>query len=475
VADLPIETTTAYFAVNKLELTPYDWQIRALEPLERATGANSTRQNITVRCPNGVGKDWVIIPTAALWWLYYHPKGRVAITTQSILQLTKQTIPAIEAHLITLNKKMRTRWDDIVRSPHWSLTTPEGGSITCFVTSPGERAEGWHKRDDSPLLLIINEAKLIKEELFRGLDRWTPNAVMMVSSPGTRRGRFWESHTIRSSQWTTVKAGLVDCPHIPQERIDFVINSYGKESPYAQSTLYGEFMDSEEGELFPITEREVHACYESPPRHLQTGFRYGFFDFSSGGRAKNVFCLRDGNKYEIVDAWRETNEDAIVGRCIALMREHNLKAEFVAGDAAAKSILDKLANAGWCVRRQSFGFRDSSPIYRIYRSWSAWAWMEGCNKIKRREVILPTKCKDTVIEQLTKRKYYFLADGRQALEEKSLLQKEGEESPDEMDAVFGAMAVPDLAPFMSPVFDPKYEEQSEHRDILENIGANVGF
>lgn len=464
VADVPIECTTAGFASLKLGLSPYDWQIRALEPLERATGPNGTRQNITIRSPNGSGKDNIIIPVAAYWWLYFHPKGRVAITTQSALQMREQTCPSLYEHFGKFN------WEPPVGSPSWKLTTPEGGSITCFVTNTGERAEGWHQRPDSPLLLIINEAKEIKADIFRGLDRWTPNAVMMLSSPGTRSGRFFESHTKHSSQWTTVRAGLVDCPHIPKERIDFILSTYGPDHPYTQSTLYGEFMDSEEGDLFPITEREILACYESPPKHNQTGFRYGFFDFSIGGRAKNVFVVRDGNKYEIVDAWRETNEDAVVGRAIALMREARLRGDQCAGDAAAKSILDKLALADWIIHRQNFGFRDSSAIYNIYRSWSAWAWIEGCNKIKRREVILPDK--PEVLEQLTSRKYHFTADGKLALEDKGLMFKErGIASPDETDALFGAMACQELPPILSPLYDPYHAERRDHDDILQDMGA----
>lgn len=466
---IPLECTTAGFAALKLGLTPYDWQIRALEPLERATGADGTRQNITVRAPNGSGKDTIIIPAAAYWWLYFHPKGRVAITTQSALQMREQTQPSLEEHF------RKFGWDEPVKSPTWKLTSPEGGSITCFVTNTGERAEGWHKRPESPLLLIINEAKEIKAEIFRGLDRWTPNAVLMVSSPGTRNGRFWESHTIHGSQWTKVKAGLVDCPHIPQERIDFILSNYGKNHPYTQSTLYGEFMDSEEGDLFPITEREIYACYESPPRHIETGFRYGFFDFSSGGRAKNVLVVRDGNKYTIADAWRETNEDAVVGRCIALIRDNKLEPNQVSGDASAKSILDKLSLAGCTIFRQNFGFRDSSAIYQIYRSWSAWAWIELCNKIKRREVILPEP-KSIIIEQLTARKYHFTADGKIALEDKGLMFKQrGISSPDETDALSGAAAPQDLAPFMSPLLDLGFQERREHADILASIGADAGF
>src|SRR6266481_5373780 len=91
VTDDEIKLTTNGFAELTLGLSLYDWQARAVLPLESATGPTGKRQNIAIVTPNGSGKDSFIIPAAAYWWLFYNPRGRVVITTKSDLQLETQT------------------------------------------------------------------------------------------------------------------------------------------------------------------------------------------------------------------------------------------------------------------------------------------------------------------------------------------------------------------------------------------------
>src|SRR5262249_52479384 len=123
------------FAELMLGLSPYDWQCRALMPIERAT---FRRQNIAVCSPNGSGKDEVIIPSAAYWWLFYHRKGRVEITSKSVLQIDTQTIPNLKKHW------RKFGWREPRESPRFTLTTPTGGSLVAYVTNESARAEGAH-------------------------------------------------------------------------------------------------------------------------------------------------------------------------------------------------------------------------------------------------------------------------------------------------------------------------------------------
>lgn len=427
----PLATTTAGFAKIILGLDLYKWQAQALAPLEDA-GPGGKRQNITVCAPNKAGKDSNIIPAASYWWLAMFPKGRVVITSASDLQMDEQTIPSLNRHYGKFG------YSDPVNSPRYELTTPGGGKIIAFVTNKGGRAEGWHAYEDSPLLLIVNEAKTVAEEIFESIDgRCRPSALMLISSPGLKMGRFYETHHKLRAQWHCVSAGLSDCPHIPQEDIDHILATYGENHPLTRSTLYGEFMESDSEDPYVLTREQVLKCIESPPNH-SPGFRYGFFDFADG-RAENVFVLRNGNKYEIVDAWREQDKDAVIGRCIYLIRKNNLADYEVGGDAAAKDILDGLSMAGINIHRQNFGQRLDKFLQ--YKSWSAWAWLTGAAKIVNREVIIPND--ETLIAQLVTRKKEFTIDGRLGLEEKHNMQKRGVESPDRVDALFGAMAAVD--------------------------------
>lgn len=421
--------TSNGFASGVLGLHPYDWQARALLPMEDAM--RGIPQQLAVVAPNGSGKDGIIIPSLAYYWLFYNPRGRVIITSKSDLQLSTQTIPSLDRHW------RKFGWSEPVRSPRYTLITPKGGILHAFVTNEGVRIEGAHSRPGEPLMVIVNEAKSVDMDIYQGLDRCTIDMLVLISSPGLRNGRFYEACTKLADRYTVIRAGLADCPHIPQSHIDDVIAKWGPNHPFTRSTLHGEFMSQEDGIQFTNTIEEVESCIVFPPQ-WKPGFQYGFFDFAEG-RAENVLVIRNGNKYEVADAWREVNEDAVVGRAIFLVNKYNLKNGQWGADAAAKSILDKMAQAGFVGNRQNFGQTlPNSP----YKSWVAAAWREFADKIKNREVIIPD---DPVLkDQGTSRKKIISPLGKLAVEDKAvMLRDRGVESPDRWDALVGAAAAHD--------------------------------
>lgn len=446
-----------------LGLSLYSWQAKAVMPLEAAAEPGGRRQNIAIVAPNGSGKDERIIPTAAFWWLFIHPQGRVVIMSKSDTQLSSQTIPNLDKHW------RKFGWKEPIQSPRYTLVTPTGGSLIAYVTNEGSRAEGHNSRPGEPVLLIVNEAKSIDKSIFDGISRCTLDALMLISSPGGREGEFYDAFTKLAAQYTTVRAGLADCPHIPQEKIDFVIAKFGKNDPNTRSILHGEFMATEEGVFLCCTPEEFESCLSFPPT-WKPGFRYGFFDFADG-RAENVLVIRNGNKYEIADAWRETNEDAVVGRSLYLLANHNLKDGEWGGDAAAKSILDKMASSGRFANRQSFGAPDKN---RIYKSWSALAWLEGCQKIRSREVIIPD---DPVLRaQVTTRRKVYETNGMLGAESKrKMLEERGLESPDRADALFGAIAQPDNTLLVVPRPIDLTALNFQMTDTEHTLGACVGL
>jgi hypothetical protein len=225
----------AAFTQLALGVTPYPWQSRALVPLKTAS---DHQVRIAVCTPNGSGKDTVLIAAAAFYWLFNHPKGRVIVTTRSDTQLQVQTIPALDRHW------RKFGWESPLRQPRFILSSRTGGQLTGLVTNEGGRMEGHHARKDSPLLIIANEAKSLDDQIFEAIDRCTYSALMLLSSPGYREGRFYEAcEGNLKDQYLVVRAGLADCPHIPEARINGVRASYGDWHPITRSTLYGEFME----------------------------------------------------------------------------------------------------------------------------------------------------------------------------------------------------------------------------------------
>lgn len=238
----PIEVTSYGFIKTRLGLDLYDWQIRSLAPLDECP---HKRAKISVCTPNGAGKSERVVASAVLYWLAMFPKGKVVVTTKSGLQLDSQVEPAIRAH-----REKFPSWRFIERTV---ITPPlpgqgSGGLCVMFTTDEAGRAEGHHTVDNlevGPVLIIVDEAKSVSEDIFQALDRCTWTAMMYVSSAGAKVGRFYESQFDESLGFTRVRVGLKDCPHIPKARIDDIIKTYGDKHPFTRSTLHGEFMEAE--------------------------------------------------------------------------------------------------------------------------------------------------------------------------------------------------------------------------------------
>jgi hypothetical protein len=445
-----------------------DWQGQALQPLENTIG----RTKIAVVTPNGAGKSSGVVAVAALWWVTAHERGKVVITTKDGRQLSEQIYPALTKHR---DKFENWQW---ITSPHIKITTPKGGTISAFTTDDPGRAEGWHKEDDinGPLLIIVDEAKSVPEPIFQALDRCTYNAIIYTSSPGAKQGRFWDAFTKSAADFVTVKAGLKDCPHVPREKIEDVIRTYGPDHPFTKSTNDGEFMDQEDGDQYVVNAAALEAIMVNPPRHKR-GIRLGFCDFG-GAQSEHVFAYRDGNKIEIRDAWLEPNTEAAANRFMRNFRECGLKENEIWGDASDAKIARILADSGWQINRKNFG--DKAGAEEVYTGWGAEAWWEMGVAIDKGEVILPYDKK--LQSQLTTRKKVIGSRGRLGVEEKYEMAKSPRNlpSPDRGDAVCGAWNVRDFSmlngkePFSVTGWrDHLYTEQGA--DVAEEMGACAGL
>lgn len=431
MTELPdIATTPIGFIELVLGLPLYDWQQEAVTYL----ASNSRRNKIAVVSPNGAGKSERIVAGAALYWVTIHPRGKVVITTKDGRQLSEQIYPALTRHR---EKFEGWQW---ITSPHIKITTATGGTISAFTTDEPGRAEGWHKEDDvnGPLLIIVDEAKSVPEPIFQALDRCTYNAIIYASSPGSKHGRFWEAFTKDAESFQTVKAGLKDCPHIPKEKIEDVIRTYGADHPFTKSTNEGEFMDQEEGDQYVVNAAALEAIMVNPPKH-KPGIRVGFCDFG-GAQSEHVFALRDGNKIEIRDAWLEQNTEAAANRFMRNFRESGLTQDQIWGDASDAKIARILTDSGWTINRKNFG--DKAGAEEVYTGWGAEAWWELGVSIDKGEVLLPYDKK--LQSQLTTRKKTIGGRGRLGVEEKYEMSKRNLPSPDRADAIAGAWNIRDF-------------------------------
>jgi hypothetical protein len=199
-------------------------------------------------------------------------------------------------------------------------------------------------------------------------------------------------------------------------------------------------MDQDENETFFLTVDEVERSLRNPAPY-KPGVRLAFCDFGCG-KSENVIVLREGNRYTIEARWKEGNKLEATTKFIQHFRRLSLQPSQITGDASDAEMLGFLAEAGWQINRQGFG----SPAYDkdTYSSWSAEAWANFSNSVRKCDLILPDD--PDFISQATTRRRLFNLKGKICAEDKQIMAKKSIPSPDIVDCLAGAHSIKELVP-----------------------------
>lgn len=451
-----------------------DAQRRVLDAIDRAN-------KVTVRTCNGAGKTTMILPTAVLGFMTFYPRSKVVITSGVERQVRGQVFPALRSC-----EKSLKGWD----FTDTQITAPNGSVAVGFSTNEGGRFEGWHgnknplydlARHDGPLMIVVDEAKSIKQQIYDAIDRCTVQKLILASSCGGSSGEFYNSHTKNAAFWSTHKIAAGDCPHVDHAKNAELIARRGIDDPLVRSKVFAEFMDGAEGAC--ISRVWVDNCLRTPPA-WQPGPRRLFCDFAAGGD-ENVIAEAQGNRVRIVAAWREKNTMQACGQFIDWFRRLSLSqadvAKLVTGDEGGlgKVMLDRLAELGWVLLRQNNGAAATDKT--AYKNRGSELWFEAARKFEMGRVILEN-ADDVTVAQLTEREGYTPSDGRREVESKEDMRARGLDSPDRADAIVGAMAdVPDFSARQFAQDDGRsyglFQRMLEEREaeaVADLPGANAG-
>jgi hypothetical protein len=302
------------FAESVLGLHLYGWQRTTLAHIEAGHPTALTA------C-NGAGKTSTVFTTAALWTLFNWPTARVLVTSASWSQLKKQffeTIRTWQNHQLfrgfTFNEA-ETR-------------TPAGGFVVGLSVDESGRAEGYHERPNSPVMILADEAKSIGDDVFTALARCTATWRVYASSAGPACGTFYQCLTSFRNFWACIIVKSSDCPHISQTSIEIDRQMWGEHSPQFRQKHLAEFTDEDEESFIPM--ETVRLCIDNPPA-FSNGRTSTFIDWSTGGD-ETVIASAAGNRVQIVAAFRERDPVQGVRRVAAILRKHSLLAS-VSADA----------------------------------------------------------------------------------------------------------------------------------------------
>jgi hypothetical protein len=407
------------FSEGILGLSLYRWQ---QETLCHIAAGHPT----ALVAANGAGKTSSTLVPAALWCLFNWPAGRVVATSASWSQLRKQFFDVARLH----------RSHPCFRS--WvfnesEIRTPQNGFVVGISVDESGRAEGFHSRPGSPMMILADEAKSIDNGVFESLARCSAAFICYASSAGPAAGTFYGCLTTFRNFWSCILVKSSDCPHITKESIELDRQMWGEHSPQFRQKHLAAFTAEDEEAFIPM--EVVRQAMDDPPEY-KPGGRTAFIDWSLGGDA-TVIAVASGNKLEIVASFRESDAVQVVRRVAFELRKLGLT-QGVRGDGGG-------IGGPMCSQLSSdFGIH-TTPVNNgaaareaaTYANADAERWFAFRRLLEKRELILPID--GELLKQLSSRRLQYDGRGRIALEPKESMRSRGLPSPDRADGVIGAV------------------------------------
>jgi phage terminase large subunit len=441
------ETPLELFHFIYPNLNPNPWQDEDLSLLGKpgATAARPLYYNLVAA--NGSGKDTYIIVPTALYFILTKVRARCIVTTKTKEQLKFQTFKFIVDAAQEFERKLGHKVFDITEFHIECLLTRS--EIKGFVTNEPGRGEGYHPFPDSPtaeMMIIINEAKSIEEDMWTAFLRFTGFTHWLeISSPGPQAGHFYKVSTAD----TTIRApgnhilGIryvrfvtaFECKHLEREAIARTINEYGENSPHVRSSIFAEFTAL--GANTIITVDSITAIREAiqNSRIERNGEDIGIgLDIAAGGD-ETALTVRRGNV--VIDRRYFIQSDTLIAMHMIntyLLSFKNSDYIFNADNGGiGQSSLDYLINAGWRVNRRN----NQSPAGNklVFLNLGAEIWYHTKRLIERQFILLPDD-DPKLIQQLTTRqlKSGETSQGKIALQSKPEAKAQGLPSPDRADS-----------------------------------------
>lgn len=418
------------YAAERLGMRLHPVQAAVLRDWLLPAGRQS---RVAWRCGNEVGKTSTVATAGILYSL--EVLGAQVISTAGVwMQVVSQLVPQLRryAHLFPSYRFLEA-----------SISIGGSDRYVGFSTRDEGFAQGFHRRPDMPLVAIIDEAAAVRDVIYDGVeDRCNPDYLLIMGSPLDPAGRFYDVETKLSKFYTHHHLPQTECLTtqgwwIDPATIERKIAKYGgKEHPFVQSNVFGNFSAKIENGLISLAEYE--ACVASSPQwYPGVEDRHLFVDVG----VSNIAALRHGNKVSVEREWTGDNIPSICGNIIRigsrLKQSIGLLPQEITVDGGGdygKQVCDALIESGWPVNRWAGQAKASDHDYHNAISE---AWVGGCGKIKSCDIILPNN--DNFRAQCLSRKQRTSGTGKIQVEPKDEYIKRGFTSPHEGDAIFGCM------------------------------------
>ena len=311
------------------------------------------------------------------------------------------------------------------------IRNASGGFCFGRASDVGGNIEGIHDQQGSPVALLIDEAKTIRDDVIDTLSRCHTTFRLFMSSTGQASGGFYRICTAQADRWRVFRVPSSECAHVSKAEIEADRENL-KDSVFR--IKHGAEWLYDAGDSM-ISLEHVRSLLADPPAAVKDGRRRGFCDFAGSGD-ESVLAVCEGNCARIVEAWRHYDTMNSVGKFLNLFRKLGLSSHQVGGDEGyGHALMDRMGEQGFFLKRINNGSPASKP--NLYANLSAEWWSTVAELIEHRRVVIP--CDEKLVAQLTSRQKLYDSKGRERLESKADMRARGLESPDRADALIGSI------------------------------------
>lgn len=405
-------------------------------------GSVAVNRRTAVKSCHGVGKSWTA-GMLACWWIDTHPPG------EAIVVSTAPTAKQVSAVLWEEIRKQHGRGDlagVVNHADEWKID----GVLVGMGRKPADHdAHGFQGIHRRYVLAILDEACGIPPSLWTGVEAITTNAdcrILAIGNPDDPNTEFGKNCG-PGSGWTVQQISAFDSPNFTDEPIpdhlrhllpstEWVEDArkrWGVDSPVYQSKVLGEFPETSENTLIPIS--HIVAAQE---RAIDLGHPAVLgVDVARFGTDRSIMYHRQGAHVRLLRDWGQKATTETAGIVAVAAREHMVASIQVDGTGVGGGVVDMLAQNGLPVVDMIVGAGARDPE-RFINARAEWFWALRMRFEAGDIDIDPAD--DELAAQLAALRFTYDSRGRIKIESKDDMKKRGMPSPDRADAIMLAFA-----------------------------------
>jgi phage terminase large subunit len=407
---------------------------------------------VSVRSGHGVGKTaalaWLLI-----WFLCTRPYPKIPCTAPTKHQLYDILWAEVAKWLRRggLSGEIVWTYDKVYMKGH----REDWFAVPRTATAP-DALQGFHAEH---MLYLIDEASGVADEVFEPVlgALSTKNAKLVLCGNPTRgSGFFYDSHHKNRGMFHCFAVSSEHSPRVEKGYPELIAGMYGKDSDAYRVRVLGEFPKAAPDSFISLEWLEKAATRQMPKRAEYT-VDIGV-DVARFGDDESVISAVFDERYALgQEVHRKYDTMALSGRVAQIVQQYRREMPEVLirvkvdCDGLGAGTYDRLKELSLpCALFEChFGGRGGRLRGEPLMMANAAALMWGRLRRMLMEGELFIYPDNTLMGQLSDRKYKILSDGKIALEKKDEMKARGSKSPDRADALALALYTPGAGQFVT--------------------------